>query len=237
LTDSIKKSLLFERVSDVEFGGGVAGVLDWRRVVANFSESIDHGLGVAGELDAAGVGQIFAAAREGKLEEIEQDGSDDGEEISDKDKGSGLAISITIAGAVKATAQGNVDSHDEGASEDGDERGEEDIVVTDVGEFVGDDGFEFVAVELVQETSGNANDGVLGVPAGGESVGGGIVHDVEGGEGEVSAEAEIFGDGVEVVVLFFGGGVGVGISEDDAVGKVIGDKTPDGGDKKGDAHD
>ncbi len=67
--------------------------------------------------------------------------------------------------AAKASAEPHHHACDgcDAAGDDGSDGGDEDVAVLDVGEFVGDDAFEFAAVHHGHEAGGDADDAVGGV--------------------------------------------------------------------------
>ena len=161
----------------------------------------DHGVGVLGELDSAGVGQIFALARHG---EAERDGEQAGEEEDgdgDQDEDE-CATAATTAPARAAAApadrpqDGARRTHQDVADQrdDADEHGGDDqqlhVAVLDVGELVGEHRLELGVVEGVHQAAGDG-DGVLALAdAAGEGVARVGLDDAQARHGDAAADAQ-----------------------------------------------
>ena len=81
------------------------------------------------------------------------------------------------------------------------EGGDEDVVVLDVAELVGQHALELHAVELLEQAGGDGDGGVLRVAAGGEGVRGRVVDDVEARLGQPAGDAEALDEVVQPAVL------------------------------------
>src|SRR5215211_193071 len=152
-------------------------------VAGDLLQRVGQSLGITGELDGGGVGEILALAGDGELEETGEDGSEDGEHDGDDDHYELYVPTASPAPASAATepeaAQEEVGDQDRGADQDADQHRVADVEVADVGHLVRDDALELVPVELVQEAGGHGDGGVLRVATRGEGVGGGIVDNVD----------------------------------------------------------
>ena len=70
-------------IDDEHGGGGFAGKTERDMRLGNFFEGGGEAFGVTGKLRAAGVGEIFAFAGAGEVEQLRHDGAEDGEEQAD----------------------------------------------------------------------------------------------------------------------------------------------------------
>ncbi len=205
---------------DDEHVGGGGGDVHGDALVSGieFFEGVDEALGAAGDLGAGFVGGEFSRTGDGEADEHGGEGSeDDHEEHADEAKGSGVAV-VSAAAEPEHHAS---DGSDAAGHDDGD-GGDEDVAVFDVGEFVGDDAFEFGGGHHGHEAFGDADDAVGGVAAGGEGVGGLLVGEVEAGHGEVGALGEALDDFVEFGGLFLGDGLGMCGGEGEFVAEEVG---------------
>lgn len=76
-----------ERVADKEMGGRRVGALHWGSITADFRERGGKPFRVAREERAGGIGEVFAAARDGELDKLggkrSENDADDGENHKD----------------------------------------------------------------------------------------------------------------------------------------------------------
>ncbi len=198
-------------------------------VAGDFFEGAADAGGVARELDGGGVGEEFALAGDGGLDEAAEkiaDVADDEEaEAGGADGDENAAGIFAVAGRSEAGAtEGGEDAAtDETEDEDAeDERGETQVeahvAVEDVTELVGHDALEFVAGEFFEGAARDGDDGIGGGEAGGEGVDGGlVVEEVDGGHGNAGGEGHFFDD-VEETALGEIGGVRMDLATADALG-------------------
>lgn len=210
---------------------GALGVVEGgaQRVAGDlFERAADTGR-VAGELDRGGVGEEFALAGDGGLDEaakkIADVADDEQTEAGRADRGNDAAGVFTVARrAESAAAEGRDDtSADETEDEDAeDERREAQVeahvAVENMAELVGDDALEFVAGEFFQGAAGDGDDGIGRSEAGGEGVDGGlVVEDEDAGHHDAGGEGHFLND-VEQAAFGEIGGVRIDAAAADALG-------------------
>ena len=198
-------------------------------VAGDFFEGAADAVGVAGELDGGGVGQKFALAGDGGLDETTEkiaDVADDQKAEAggaDGDENAAGVLAVARGGDAGAAERREDAAADETEDEDAeDERREAQVeahvAVEDVAELVGDDALEFVACEFFEGAAGDGDDGIGGSESGGEGIDGGfVVEDVDAGHGDAGSEGH-FLDDVEETALGEIGGVRIDASTADTLG-------------------
>src|ERR687886_1279126 len=91
-------------VDDVEVGGRAVGGLENLPIAADLLQGVGEALGVAGELNGAGVGEVLALAGDGELEETGEERGQDGEHDGDEEHDE-LELSSTLAPSPTAAAE------------------------------------------------------------------------------------------------------------------------------------
>ena len=128
------------------------------------------------------------------------DRREDGEHDRDDEHDRLEAIAAALAVAGPATAaperepQEEVGKQGDRPDEDAHEQREPDVVVADVGQLVADDALELFPVELLEEAGRDRDGCVLGVAAGGEGVGRGVVDDVDLGHRHIRRQRQLLDD-------------------------------------------
>ena len=169
-------------------GGGAA---------RDFLEGAGETQRVARELDGGGVGEVLALPRDGGLDDAREE---DAAEAEDNDHRAGDHHRDADLGAVAAAGS---DADEQVAQlrqrqEAGDGADEAEVhphvAVADVAELVGHDALQLIAGQEVERPAGHADDGVLGVVAGGEGIDAGVLEDVADGDGQAGGDGHLLDD-------------------------------------------
>ena len=199
-----------------ELRGVAADHVAAQRVAADFPERAGDAAGIAGELHGGGVGEEFALARHGGLDEPAEeiaDVADDHQREPDRDDDDHAAVLLAAAGApaaegLEGAAADEADEED-AENDGGDAHVQLHVAVEDVAELVADDALQLVARELVERAASDGHDGVAGGEAGGEGVQAGLVLEhVDGGHRDAGGDGH-FLDDVEQLTLAEVGGLRV----------------------------
>ena len=164
-----------------ELRGVGVGQARTERVAADLFQGAGDAGGVARELDGGGVGEEFALARHGGLdeaaEEIAHVADDEQRETDGEDESDAAALALAVAArADAAAAEGAEDAateeaeHENAEDDGGQLHVEPHVAVEDVGELVADDALEFVAREFFQRAARDGDSGVGGGEAGSERI-------------------------------------------------------------------
>ncbi|CAL9328159.1 hypothetical protein SUDANB105_00015 [Streptomyces sp. enrichment culture] len=180
---------------------GGAQVLGWDAgdVAADLGQCRGQGGWLGGQHGRGPVDGRLAVAGQGP-DEKEADGVDEGRDGRHGQEDGGGVLVPLAAPAEQLGAVGEADDQpgDDAQERDGDHRH---VAVGDVGEFVGEDAFEFLGLQTAHETGGHADHGVVGVDAGGKGVGQVHVGDRDPRLGHVRARAQPVHDPVQPRLL------------------------------------
>ena len=146
--------------------------------------------------------------------------------------------SVALTGDTAAVPPHHPDAHvgqQRGGADHRDrQRRDQDVVVADVAELVGDDALELDPVHLLEQSGRDGDRGVLRIAAGRERVRRRVVDHVHARLGEPAGDAQPLDDVVQPGVLLRVGGVGAADGERDLVGLPVRREGDDGTDHEGD---
>lgn len=169
------------------FGAGVALLQgDALAVCPQPLQGVGEVEGIAAEMGAGVVGEIFPGTGYGHLDEAGGEGREEGENQG-RD---GVAAAVLVAAAEYRRELEDVGQGDDGGGEDAGDGLDEDVPVDDVADFVGDDAPQLFRGHELEYPFGDGHDGVFGIPAGGEGVGRLLGHDVEPWCGDAGVPGE-----------------------------------------------
>src|SRR5690606_21182914 len=138
-------------------------------------------------------------AADGELDDHGRDRGDDGHG-EQRERVAALVVATADA-AEDRSPPDDVADHGDGAGHGRGERADEHVPVLDVGQLVGDDAFQLLLAHEAQNAGRAADDGVVGVAAGGERVGLLGRRDRDRGHGQARATAQPVHHLVELVPL------------------------------------
>ena len=195
-----------EGVDDEHVGGLGFGLGDDSAsgVVVEFAQSRLEPFGVAGHASRALIGHEFSAAADGHLDDSGGHGGEE-HEGEHHDKVRPVAIPSTTE------KHPEIGQHTDRSCDGGGDGANEHVVVFDVAELVGDDRFDLLFAQEVEQTFGDGDGGVMVVPSGGEGIGLVIGEDIECRHRQTSPGGQAVDDPVQT-----GGGAAV-----DGVGVVV----------------
>ncbi len=222
----------FARVVDAHFHhrGGRAREF---AMAFDLAQRRDHGVGIFGEFDRAGVGQRFARARQSKPDQERQHIGDDEERDRDQDRDHGAAAAALVAVAraerkavVEPQPEHQLGDEGNGAGDDHGDDHHAHVAVADMGELVAQHRFHLGVVEKRDEARGHGDRILPRIHAGGEGVEGVDLHHLELGHGDAARDAEIFQKIIEPRHLLARHLAPAGHGIDHALMKEIGDHDP-----------
>ena len=152
------------------------GDLEDLLVAGDLRERLLEAVRVAGQLDRRRVGEVLALAADRQLDEPRDDRGEDREDDREEEHDHHQSPTALVPIAAPATtapereAQEEVGHQGDRADEHGDEQGEPDVEVADVGELVADDALELLAIELLEQARRDRDRCVLRVASGREGV-------------------------------------------------------------------
>ena len=148
------------RIVDAHFHDGGGGAFQFAAAL-DLAQRRDHGVGVLGQFDRAGVGEIFALARQREADHHrEQPGHRDQRDgDDDRDAGAALAAVAVAGGAAAAPAPAALEHHaeqqfGEEADNAGDDHGDHQhahVAVADMGQLVAEHRLDLGVVEVVEQ--------------------------------------------------------------------------------------
>jgi hypothetical protein len=120
-----------------------------RRAALDLAQGRDHGVGVLGQVDRAGVGDVLPRPRQHHADDDGQPIADRGEGQADQDQRHGVLVVAppAPAGIDQAPEDQFGDDADDAGEDRGDDHGPH-VLVDDVGQLVGQHGLQLVAVRV-----------------------------------------------------------------------------------------
>ena len=203
------------------------------RVVPELLEGGDQAGRVAGQHDAAHVGQRLPPAAHRRLHQpAGQRGEQQQDEAEHGQQGRRPSAAAALVVAVAGTAPPHEPQAEVGQEHDHPDEGHgegrnEDVVVLDVAELVGEDPFELDPVELLHQAGRHRHRRVAGVAAGGEGVGRVVLDDVDPRLREPAGDAQALDQVVEPGVGDGVGRSGVARGQGDGVALPVGQPRAD----------
>ena len=192
-----------ERIGDIEVGGRAIGGFERLSVSCNLFECAGQSLGVAREERAGRVGERFAFAGDGQLDEHRGERRQDGENDSgDHQDHLGLAFIIAIPiAAIPCPMTEPVRQKRHEADQDHDDGRDERVAVADMGEFVGDHPFQFRFFQAADDAGREADDAVLGIASRRERVERAVFDDIDFRQRQAGGDAQILDEAIDLLVV------------------------------------
>ncbi len=233
--EQVRKSLARIVEAHLHHRGGGAGQL---AAALDLAQRRDHGVGILGELDRAGIGEKLARARQREADQQRENPRDRDQRDRDEDREAvAAAAAILAARSPRAEADAAVEPQPEeqlgeerdGAGDDDGDHHHAHVAVADVRELVAEHRLELRIVETVQQP-GRHRDGVLLlVHAGGEGVERVGLDDLELRHRNAAGDAEVLEQIIEARLLGPSDVVAAGHRVDHRLMEIVGDDDPGDG--------
>jgi hypothetical protein len=220
-------------------GGGASQLA----AIFDFAERVDHGVRVFGELDRAGVRQIFARARQRKPDHDRENPGQRDDRKRDQNRYQRAAALLVARRARPIGASGASRVEHEAEGELADERnnagqhhcGDQEfhVAVADMGQLVRKHRFDFAIVEPVEEAARNRDRILLLVQPGRVGVQRRVLGDLQLRHRNAARDAEVFKKIIELRLFLAGHAMRAGLAIDQPLMNAISDKKPDDGADRG----
>ncbi len=206
-------------------GGGLVGRLERLRVGRYLPQGRGQAGRVTGHHRSRRVGQEFPAAGNGQPEQLGDKRPESGEEQPDDEKDGPDAG--PVAADFPASSSPPQRPHDPVAQENDHpdhhhgQRLEADVIILDMGHFMGNDALELDPVELLKQPRRHAEDGMRRIASRGEGVGRRVVDDIAAGRGQAGGDGQPLDDVEQVRKLLLGDRTGMADGQGDLIPGVI----------------
>ena len=190
---------------DPEMSGGARMRVHHRLVVTELLECRDQAGRITGQLHPRHVGERLAPTADGELHQLRNQWCEEEQrEAEERQDRLGAAAVVVVASSPTTPPEhpnGDVGHQRDEADEGHRQCRDEDVVVLDVAELVGDHPFELDAIHLLEESSGHRDRRMLRISPSGEGDRSDVVDDVDAGLRQAGGDAQPFHDVVEPRVL------------------------------------
>jgi len=184
---------------------------------------------VAGHAGRALVGHEFTATADGHLDDARRHGGEE-HQCQHHDEIGAIVIVST------AKKHPEIGQHTDRTGDGGGDGADEHIVVFDVAELMGDDCFDLLVAEEIEQTLGDSDGGMVVIPPGCKSVGLIIGEDIQSRHRQMRLVCQIFDDPIQPRCTVLIDRMGVVVLEDMLVAVKIGVKVHPCCHHKGDDH-
>src|SRR5215472_325145 len=153
-----------------------------------------------------------------------------------EDSPAASSASLTIIPVAIAEPRSPVGNPSNGSGDGCSDRTDENVIVADVGEFVGNDAFQFVIIHQFEQTLGYRHRCVARVSARSKSVRGRLGNQVQFWHGQIGFRGKALHDGVQARQLFPSYWLGTARQKRDFVGEEISKRVREDGQTQTDGH-
>ncbi len=189
-----------ERIGNKKMSGGIVGTTHRTRGGAgrrNFFESARKTFGIAREKCAGSIGEKFALARNGELDNQRDNRRKNCQHNADEHQNAGRIAAVVVAArkCVKShTAQEKIRKKCDETDEHDDDRGDEHVAIADVRELVRDDTLELAAIQDLEQAGGDRHRRVLFISTSGKRIGLLLFYYIELRHWQAGSDRKIFDD-------------------------------------------
>ena len=228
---------ILERVDDIEMGGRFIGRLERLCISRNLPQGRSQSGRIAGQHRPARIGQEFPFSRDRQADKLRNNRPEDGEQKSDDDENRAGPALITAspspASAPPEAAHDPVAEEGDDPDHDDRQRLQPDIVIFDMGHFVGDDALKFRPVHFLEKAGRDADDGIFRIAPRGEGVGRGVVDHVAFRSRHAGRDRQALDYVIQEREFLLRRRPGAADGEDNLVARIIADERDNDGNQNG----